>query len=146
MKRPVIVGLLVAAVIIAAAVAWTAAGRDDEYRRLIASGDASLAHDQPFLALEAFSGAIALNRDSMLGYLRRGETYRRMGDRNAALRDLRRAAALDPTAPRPQERLGDVLYEDGRYGPAADRYAAYVRLDDRSSRVLYKLAMARYLG
>ena len=31
-----------------------------------------------------------------------------------------------------------------RYSAAAERYAAYVRLDNRAPRILYKLAYARY--
>jgi len=88
MKRPLLVILLAAVVGLGGIVAWTAVSRDREYRRLIAAGDAALAGDQAFQAIEAFSGAIALNHDSMLAYLRRGETYRRLGDLKAALRDL----------------------------------------------------------
>ena len=83
----------------------------------------------------------------MLAYLRRGETYQRRGDRgdlDAAARDFRTAAALDPTATRPLEALGDVLYQLQRYGRAADAYERCLRLDDRSARVSYKLALARY--
>jgi len=144
MKRPLLVILLAAVVGLGGIVAWTAVSRDREYRRLIAAGDAALAGDQAFQAIEAFSGAIALNHDSMLAYLRRGETYRRLGDLKAALRDLRRASELDPTATRPLERLGDVLAAQERHARAAERYEAYVRIDDRSPRVLYKLGLARF--
>jgi tetratricopeptide (TPR) repeat protein len=144
MTRPLIVGALIAGFAVGAAVTWNAATRDREYQRLIAAGDAALAGEQTFLAIESYSGAIALKRDSMLGYLRRGETYRQRGDLEAALRDLRTASSIDPSAPRPLEQLGDVQYALKRYERAADRYAAYVRLDDRSPRVLYKLALARF--
>jgi tetratricopeptide (TPR) repeat protein len=144
MRRPVVV-LVLAAVIAAAGVfAWATAARDREYRRLLAAGDAALGSDQSFLAIEAFSGAIALKHDSMVAHLRRGETYRRLGDLHAALRDLRTAAVLDPTATRPLERLGDVLLAQRRFASAADRYTAYIRIDDRSPRVLYKLGLARF--
>jgi tetratricopeptide (TPR) repeat protein len=137
--------LLVAPVsLLAVYAAWTMATRDQEYGRLVAAGDAALANDQIFVAIESFSGAIALKPDSMLAYLRRGETYRQHGDLDAAARDLRKAAALDPTATRPLERLGDVLYAQERYEPAARRYQAYVRIDDRSPRVSYKLGLARF--
>lgn len=147
MKRPLLVILIVAVVAVVAAGAaavWVTAARDREYERLIASGDSALASDQAFLAIEAFSGAIALRGDSMLAYLKRGETYRRHGDLNAAVRDLRMASELDPTATRPLEQLGDVHYAQQRYARAAERYAAFVRLDDRSPRLLYKLALARF--
>jgi tetratricopeptide (TPR) repeat protein len=83
----------------------------------------------------------------MLAYLRRGQTYQRRGDRgdlDAAARDFRTAARLDPTAPRPLEALGDALFQSQQYGRAASAYERFVRLDDRSARVGYKLALARY--
>src|SRR5207247_9459455 len=81
----------------------------------------------------------------MLAYLRRGQTYQRRGDSgdlDAAARDFRTAAALDPTATRPLEALGDVLYQRQRYARAAETYERYVLRDDRSARVSYKLALA----
>ena len=128
------------------AYAYVTLSREREYRRLIEAGNADLASDQTFEAIEAFSGAIALKDDSMLAYLRRGETYRRQGQLQAAERDLRRAWRLDPTATRPLEELGDVHFELHNYARAADRYADYVAIDDRSPRLLYKLALARYRG
>ena len=80
----------------------------------------------------------------MLGYLKRGETYRRHGDLAAAVRDLRKASVLDRTATRPLEQLGDVHFAQGQFARAADRYQAYLRLDDRSPRLLYKRALALY--
>jgi tetratricopeptide (TPR) repeat protein len=82
----------------------------------------------------------------MLAYLKRGETYRHEGDLRAALRDLRTANSLDPTATRPLEELGDVFTALQRHDRAAERYAAYVQIDDRSPQVLYKLALAYYRG
>jgi tetratricopeptide (TPR) repeat protein len=63
---------------------------------------------------------------------------------DAAMRDLRRAAELDPLAPRPLELLGDLNYALLRYDRAIDEYQRYIALDDRSPRVLYKLALAQY--
>src|SRR5215212_6376651 len=144
MKRLLLVGTLVALLAVAAALAWNTASRDRQYRRLIESGDGALTSGQTFLAIESFSGAIALKPGSMLGYLKRGETYRQHGDLSAALRDLRKASVLDRTATRPLEQLGDVYFAQGLFGRAADRYQAYLRLDDRSPRLLYKLALALY--
>ena len=144
MKRSILALALVAALAAAGYAFWTAITRDREYRRLVEAGDEAAAADQPFAAIEAFSGAIALKDDAMLAWLKRGETYRRHGDLRAAVRDLRMASLLDPTATRPLEQLGDAHYAQQRYANAADRYAACVRLDDRSPRVLYKLALARY--
>ena len=144
MKRRLAAALVVLALGAAAAVAYTAAARDREYRRLVAAGEAALASQQTSVAIEAFSGAIALKPDSMLAHLKRGETYRRHGDLKAAFRDLRAASSLDPSATRPLEQLGDVSLALQRPERAAERYAAYAQLDDRSPRVLYKLGLAYY--
>ena len=88
--------------------------RQRDYRNALSRGDTALRDDQTFAAIEAYSGAIALRGDSMLAYLRRGETYQRRGDRgdlDAAARDFRKAASLDPSATHPLEALGDVLYQ-----------------------------------
>jgi tetratricopeptide (TPR) repeat protein len=144
MKRPLLVGVLVAVLGVAVALGWNTASRDRQYRRLIEAGNGALATGQTYVAIESFSGAIALKPGSMLGYLKRGETYRQHGDLSAALRDLRKASILDRTATRPLEQLGDVYFAQGLFGRAADRYQAYLRLDDRSPRLLYKLALALY--
>src|SRR5207344_87318 len=89
---PVLVVLAVA--VLAAVVAYQAVARDREYQRLLARGDTALSEDQTFGAIEAYSGAVALRPDSMLAFLRRGETYQRRGDLEAAARDLQNAAIL----------------------------------------------------
>jgi tetratricopeptide (TPR) repeat protein len=143
MKRTAVIALLVSACLLGV-LGWQALSRQREFTRLIAEGDSALARDETFRAVEAYSGAIALRRDAMLAYLKRGETYRRRGETGEALRDLRRAAELDPTATRPLELLGDMNAALERYARAQESYEAYLRLDDRSPRVLYKLALARY--
>jgi tetratricopeptide (TPR) repeat protein len=143
-KRLVASAVLLAVLVWAAVFVYARLSREREYTRLVTAGEVALAAGHTGEAVEAFSGAIAIKRDSMLGYLKRGETYRSRGELNAALRDLRTATRLDPAAPRPLEQSGDVQYAMGRYARAADRYAEYVRLDDRSPRVLYKLGLARY--
>ena len=124
---------LLALAAVGAAVAYQAAARERDYRDLLARGDAALRDDQTFGAIEAYSGAIALRPDSMLAHLRRGETYQRRGELEAAARDFRAAAALDPTATRPLEALGDVLYQLQRFDRAAEAYERCLRLDDRSA-------------
>lgn len=143
MRRTVAVAALLALASMVGVVVYHAASREGEYRRLIGEGDAANAADQTFVAIEAFSGAIALKPDSMLAHLRRGESYRKRGELSAAVRDLRRACELDPAAPQPVEQLGDVYYERGGYAAAVAQYQRYLALDDRSPRVLYKLALAR---
>jgi tetratricopeptide (TPR) repeat protein len=136
---------IIGALLVAGAVfAWNAVRQEREFRRLIADGDSALARDQTYEAIEAFSGALALKHDSMLAYLKRGDSYRRRGELSAALRDLREASSLDPTATRPLELFGDVNVAMGRYARATEIYRRYLTLDDRAPRVLYKLALAYY--
>jgi tetratricopeptide (TPR) repeat protein len=118
--------------------------RERRYLEFVEQGERALTRGDTFAAIESFSGAVALRPDSMLGYLRRGESYRRRNELESALRDLLRASQLDPTAPRPLELLGDVNAALLRYDRAAARYEAYLNIDDQSPRVLYKLALARY--
>ena len=136
---------VIGAILVAGAVfAWNAVRQEREFRSLIAVGDAALARDQTYEAIEAFSGALALKHDSMLAYLKRGDSYRRRGELSAALRDLREASAVDPTATRPLELLGDVNVAMARYQRAIEVYRRYLVLDDRAPRILYKLALAYY--
>jgi tetratricopeptide (TPR) repeat protein len=144
MKPILAVVVLLALLGVGAAAAYQAAARERDYRALLGRGDVALGEGKTFDAIEAYSGAIALRPDSMLAYLRRGDTYRQRNDLDAAARDLGRASALDPSATRPLEDLGDVQYRRERYSQAADTYAARLRLDDRSAAVAYKLALARY--
>lgn len=139
-------GLVLLGLSAAGVYGYTLSERERNFRQLITDGDAALARDNTVAAIEAFSGAIAWKEDAMLGYLKRGQTYKRRGEFVAAIRDLRKASDLDPTATRPLEELGDAYLADTphRYGSAAERYEQYVRLDNRAPRVLYKLAFARY--
>ena len=146
MKRAIFALAVLGLAAVGGGVAYQAAAQRN-YSTLLTRGDNALRDDQSFNAIEAYSGAIALRPDSMLAYLRRGQTYQRRGDRDdldAAARDFRTAAGLDPTATRPLEALGDVLFQSQRYAHAAGAYERSVRLDDRSARVTYKMALARY--
>jgi tetratricopeptide (TPR) repeat protein len=107
-------------------------------------GEAALSGSDTVTAIKAFTGAISLKPESMLGYLKRGESYRRRNELEAALTDLRRAADLDPQATRPWELLGDVNAALKRHARAADCYQRFVALDERSAPVLYKLGLAQY--
>jgi tetratricopeptide (TPR) repeat protein len=144
--KRVLAGLFLLGLSAAGVYGYTLSERERIYRQLIADGDAALAKDNTGAAIEAFSGAITVKYDSMVGYLKRGQTYRRRGEFVAAIRDLRRASEIDPAATRPLEELGDAYLADTphRYGAAAERFQDYVKLDNRAPRVLYKLAFARY--
>jgi tetratricopeptide (TPR) repeat protein len=142
-KRAVL-GCLLLLIAAGALYGYTATRRERAYRLQVAQGEAALARDEAFAAIEAFSGAILVKPGSMLGYLRRGEAYRKHGELTEALKDLRHASLLDPKAPRPLELLGDVNHALQRYDRAAEQYERYVALDDRSPRLLYKLALSHY--
>jgi tetratricopeptide (TPR) repeat protein len=147
--KRLLVGSLLLALAFAAMYGYVVTRRDRMHRELLAQGETALAQDNTVAAVEAFSGAIALKPNAMIGYLRRGETYRKRGDLEEAVRDLRRAYELDPTATRSLEELGDVYLAlkpplGPRYSRAAALYRDYVRLDPASPRVLYKLAFASY--
>jgi tetratricopeptide (TPR) repeat protein len=129
---------------VGAAVAYQAAARERDYRLLLSRGDAAISQDQTSAAIENYSGAIALRPDSMLAHLRRGQTYRQRGDLDAAARDFRTAALLDPSAARALEEWADVLYQKGWYKRAAQVYERRLRLDERDPGTTYKLALARF--
>jgi tetratricopeptide (TPR) repeat protein len=144
MKKTIAVVGILAAIVVAVALAVQIAARQRDYRSFLMRGDDALRNDETFDAIEAYSGAIALRPDSMLAYLRRGESYRRRGELEAAARDLLKASTLDRSAPRPLEELGDVMYQLQRHDRAIDAYQTASRLDDRTARLAYKLALARY--
>ena len=138
--------VLLAGLVAAGIVATHAVERDREYLRLIVEGDEALGRDRIFVAIDAYTRAIALKDDSMLAYLKRGEAHLRRGDApetlTAALRDLRIAAHLDPGATRTLEKLGDVNVGLRRFANAAENYEAYLRIDDHAPLIFYKLALA----
>jgi len=143
-RRSIAAVVLVAVVGVAGALAFAALANEREFDRLMAAGDQAVAADRPFEAIEAYSGAIALKPDSVLAHFKRGSVYHAEQELDAALRDFRSAADLDPGSPRVIESLGDVNVALGRHERAAERYEAFLALDDRNARVLYKLGLARY--
>jgi tetratricopeptide (TPR) repeat protein len=143
-KRVLLVMALLAITAVGAAVAYQSAAREREYRELMAQGDSAVASGDALAGIEDYSGAIVLRPDSMLSHLRRGETYRQRGDLDNAARDFREASALDPTATRPLEQLGDILYQQQRYKAAIDAYEARLRLDDRSASIRYRIGLTHY--
>ena len=144
-RRFVLVLLLVAATVVAA-LAYRSAALEQEYRDLLERGDQAAHDGDSFRAAEAYTAAVLLRPDSMLAYLRRGETHQAQRDLDSAVRDLRRASLLDPSATRPLEALGDVLFQRGWFDQAIDAYETRLVLDDRAPEVSYKLALARYRG
>ena len=144
MKRPVILITLVGAVVAATVLAWSDVRQTRTFRRLIAEGDAAVGRGETREAIELFSGAVVLRPQSMLPYLKRGDTYRRQGEFDSAERDLAQAQALDPTAPQPLELAGDVRLARGDAAGAVAPYRAYLALDDRAARLQYKLGLALY--
>jgi len=143
-KATAIFTVLLALAGVGGAVVYQTVSRDRQYRRLVSTGDAALREDQTFGAIEAYSGAIALRSDSMLAYLRRGQTYEKRGDLDAAARDFQTAAELAPDATRPLEELADIRFRQQRFQRAADLYGSVLRVDDHSAAVSYKHALALY--
>jgi tetratricopeptide (TPR) repeat protein len=143
-RRYIVAFVVLAGGVAAGATSYIAYATDREYTRLIASGDEAIAEGRPYQAIESYSGAIALRPESMVAHLKRGDTYRDRGQLEAALRDLRRASELDPTATLPLELLGDTNLALLRFDRAIERYETCLNLDDRSARVWYKLGLARY--
>ena len=143
MRRFLLVALVLGLAVLGA-VTYKAVATDHDYQSRLARGDRALADDQAFAAIDAYSGAVALRPDSVLARLRLGEAYQRRGDLEAALHDFRAATELDATAVRPREELGNALYQLQRYPEAADAFEATLVLDDRLTRVNFKLALARY--
>lgn len=145
MKRTAAILALLGLAVVWAALSYQGAmARERDYRELLRSGDTALHKDQTLGAIEAYSNAIYLRPDSMLAHLRRGEAYHRRGDLEAAARDFRNAADIDPSATRPLEALGDVRYKQERFRSAAETFERRLRLDDRSPGVTRKLALAHY--
>ena len=139
MRRRTAVTAIVSAAVAGLVLIWNTIGQDRAFRALIAEGNAALAASDTSGAAAAFSGALAIQPDSMLAHLKRGDTYRRRGELAAALADLTAANALDPAAPRVKELLGDLQSERGRTGRAVEAYRAYLALDERAPLVLVKL-------
>ena len=136
--------LFVAITAVAGALAYSNLANAREFERLLQAGDEAVAGERAFQAIEAYSGAIARNSDSVLAHLKRGSVYYAQHELESALRDLRRATELDPSALRAIEMLGDVNVGLGRGERAIEQYEAFISIDDRSPRVLYKLGLARY--
>jgi Flp pilus assembly protein TadD len=144
MRRGVVAACGLAALVSAVVLGWNDVRAERSFRRLVAQGDRAMAAGQTTVAVEAFSGAVVLKPQSMLPYLKRGDTYLHRQDWAAAERDLRQATMLDPTAPQPLERLGDVAAATGRLDEAEAFYRNSLSIEDQAPRVLYKLGLARY--
>ena len=118
---------------------------DRQYRQLLADGDRALADEDRYHAIELFSGALALRPRSMVAHYRRGVAYAGERRYDEAIRDLRQAARLSPTAPQPLKALGRLYDERGDQAQAAEWYRQAV---DRSSsaepELLHALALALY--
>jgi tetratricopeptide (TPR) repeat protein len=143
-RRTIVAVVIVAIAGVAGALAFGALANEREYDRLISAGDSAELAERPFEAIEAYSGAIARKPDSMLAHYKRGAVYQTQNELDAALRDFRSAADLDPSSLRAIESLGDINMALGRSERAVERYEAYVALDEKNARVLYKLGLARY--
>jgi tetratricopeptide (TPR) repeat protein len=119
--------------------------RDWRYQQLLAEGDRLMTGGERGLAIAAYSSALSLRPDSMLGHYRRGEAYGAEGQPTQALRDLRAAARLAPDAPEPREAIGQLHARNGNHAASALWYReAATRRGDAAPHLLYALAVAYY--
>ena len=136
---PLLVGL---SLLLAMAVAYGTVTADRAFVRLVAAGDEAAERGDSAEALESYSGALALLPDAVTPYLKRARLYHATGQADLALRDLRRAAELDPLSTRPMEWLGDWHLTNDRATRAVDYYRKASTLEDRTARLFQKLAVA----
>ena len=110
------------------------------FRRLLAEGDRGAGGAQTSVAIEAFSGAVALQPQSMLPYLKRGDTYLHRQDwarRRARPRAGHGARSHGPAAARA---AGDVALAPGDWPRRATPYRAYLATRrSRAAACSYKL-------
>jgi tetratricopeptide (TPR) repeat protein len=140
LATPLFVGLTV---LLALAVVYGTVTADRAYVRLVAAGDEAVLRGDTAEALEAYSGALALLPEAVAPYLKRARVYQATGQAPLALRDLRRAAELDPMATRPIEYLGDWHLANERAARAVEYYRKATTLEERSGRLFLKLAVAQ---
>lgn len=137
--------LVVVAAIAAGAVGIQRLYADRQFSGLLAAGEQALAAGDTKVAIESFSGALALRPSSMVAFLRRGEAYRKQGESADAARDWRQAARLAPDAPQPFMALGDLYDAQGDFPAAAEWYGqAEARLKGQDPILLYRLALVRF--
>ena len=137
--------LVITGAAVGAAFVYQRISADRQFRRLVAEGERALDAGESYLAIEAFSGALAFRPDSMVAFLRRGEAYRAQGRDEEAVRDWRQANRLTPDAPQPLIALGDLFDAQGDFVRASEWYSqAAERLGDEDPSLLYRLALARY--
>src|SRR6476620_1770773 len=142
MKRSLaIAGLILT--IIAGVLIVQQVSRNRRYLQLVAGGQQALDSGNSSVAIEAFSGALALRPNSMVAYYHRGEAYRTQRRDEEAIRDFRAALRLAPDAAQPLIALGD-LYDATDAAQAAQWYGQAARLQSADPILLYKLALARY--
>lgn len=144
MRRLAVLLAIVAVVGVGVSVAQRLS-QDRRYHRLLAEGELALRSGQNHIAVEAFSGAMALRPASMVAFYRRGEAYRSQHQDDRAVRDLAEARRLAPNAPQPLVALGEIYERAGNHAAAAEWYGkAAVLLGDSDPRLLYSLGLAHY--
>lgn len=127
---------------------WAAMGardRERQYLQFLEEGERAMAEGNSYAAIQAFSGAIALRKQSMVAYYRRGEAHLAQRRIDPAMQDLHEAVRLAPDAPQPLVALGRAHELGGDLLKAVDAYErAAEKLKAAEPAVLYTLALARY--
>jgi tetratricopeptide (TPR) repeat protein len=118
--------------------------RDQQFRVLMAAGDAALSAGNTYSAIESYSGAVALRADSMVAHLRRGQAYLSQRRQDEAVRDYLEAARLQPGAADPLLALAELYTARDDAAQAAEWYARAADVDEQNPTLLYRLAVSRY--
>ena len=129
---------------VASALAVQQLNRGEQFRVLMADGDAALAAGNTYAAIEAYSGAMALRPDSMASHLRRGQAWEAQRRQDEAIRDYVEAARLQAGAADPLLALAKLYEARGDVAHAAEWYGRAAEVDPQNRALLYRLAMARY--
>src|SRR5687767_10239684 len=74
-RGTVVAILFVAVAAVAGALAYSALANERLFERLLEAGDQAVADQRAFQAIEAYSGAIARNPESVVAHLKRGSVY-----------------------------------------------------------------------
>ncbi|NQW03639.1 MAG: tetratricopeptide repeat protein [Acidobacteria bacterium] len=137
-----VAGLVALAVM--AALAVQQLNRGEQFRTLMAAGDAALTGGNTYIAIEAYSGAIALRPDSMESHWRRGQAYQAQQHRDEAVRDYLEATRLQPGAADPLLALANLYDGLDDAAQAAEWFDRAAEVDRQNPALLYRLALARY--
>ncbi len=115
-----------------------------EYNSLISKGQRSLAGDQSFQALAAYTEAVKLQPSRPLAYIERSRAHMARSEQADAMRDLKAAIDLKPDNPGPYLALGDMYLQSHDYFLAATQYEKTFALGLVRAPLFYKYAYVMF--